>query len=310
MILDDDVIEVEDVRKMFKSIDTKKALGPDGCSAGLLKNFAHELAPVWQPLFQASIDTHTVPVIWKTAYIKPLPKTPCPKEYKDFRPIALTSVIVKCLERLLLQHLVHTVKDKLDPWQFAYKKGCSTEDAVAALVHIISKHLDKPKTIVRALFLDFSSAFNTVQVDRLVSKLVRLNVNPYLVQWYTSFLTDRVQRVKVNKTVSSAIITNVGVPQGCVSSAILFTLYTDDCRTDVSNQYILKYSDDTVLISVINDLNSPEFHQQGVTKLNEWCENNALVINTSKTEEIVFGSVSDIMPVLRRKLDRLRHINI
>jgi len=99
----------------------------------------------------------------------------------------------------------------------------------------------------------------------------------------------------VNKTVLSAIITNVGVLQGCVSSAILFTLFTDDCRTDTLN--ILKYSHDTVLISTLNDFDSPEFHQHGATKLIEWCENNALVINTSKTEEIVFGSANDIMPV-------------
>lgn len=74
---------------------------------------------------------------------------------------------------------------------------------------------------------------------------------------------------------------------------ILFTLCTDDCRTDMLNQYILKYSDDTVLISVLNDGDSPGFHQQGVTKLVEWCENNDLVINTSKTEEIIFRSTSD-----------------
>jgi len=54
--------------------------------------------------------------------------------------------------------------------------------------------------------------------------------------------------------VSSAIITNVRELQGCVSSAILFTLNSDDCRTDIFNQYILKYSDGTVLISVLNDL--------------------------------------------------------
>jgi len=70
---------------------------------------------------------------------------PCPREYKNFRPIALTSVIVKCLEKLLLQYLVMTVEDKLDPWQFAYKKGCSTEDSVAALVHIYKKN--KKKTL-------------------------------------------------------------------------------------------------------------------------------------------------------------------
>ncbi len=58
----------------------------------------------------------------------------------------------------------------------------------------------------------------------------------------------------------------------------------------MTNQYILKYSDDTVLISVLNASDSPVLHQQGVTKLVEWCENNDLDINTSKTEEIIFGS--------------------
>ena len=219
------VITVEDVRKSFRCTNSKKAAGPDECSAFLLKNFATELAPVWQPVFQASVDTHTVPLSWKTAHIKPLPKIPCPKEHKDFRPIALTSVIMKSLERILLQYLVSTTKDKLDPYQFAYKQGCGTEDAVATLVHIITKHLDKPKTYARALFLDFSSAFNTIQTDILVSKMVQRELNPYLIHWYASFLTNRVQIVKVNKTLSTAITTNVGAPQGCVSSAMLFTFY-------------------------------------------------------------------------------------
>lgn len=186
------IITVEDVRKIFQRTNTKKAAGPDECSAFLLKNFATELAPVWQPVFQASVDKHTVPLSWKTSHIKPLPKISCPKGHKDFRPIALTSVIMKSLERILLQHLVSTTKDKLDPCQFAYKQGCGTEDAVVTLVHIISKHLNNPNTYVRALFLDFSSAFNTIQSDILVSKMVQLELNPYLIHWYVSFLTNRV----------------------------------------------------------------------------------------------------------------------
>lgn len=91
---------------------------------------------------------------------------------------------MKCLERLLLLHLVRMVKDRLDPWQFAFTKGCSTEDAIATLVHIISKQLDKSDTTIRTLFLDFSSAFNTIKVDILLSKLVQLGVNPYLIRWY------------------------------------------------------------------------------------------------------------------------------
>ena len=76
---------------------------------------------------------------------------------------------MKSLERILLQYLVSLTKEKLDPCQFAYKKGCGTEDAVATLVHLITKHLDQSKdNYARVLFLDFSSAFNTIQSDILV----------------------------------------------------------------------------------------------------------------------------------------------
>jgi hypothetical protein len=184
-------ITEEDVRRVFRCTNTGKANGPDECSAFLLKNFASELAPVWQPIFQTSVDTHTIPLSWKTSYIKPLPKIRCPKEHKDYRPIALTSVIMKSLERILLQYLVSLTKEKLDPCQFAYKKGCGTEDAVATLFHLITKHLDQSKdNYARVLFLDFSSAFNTIQSDILVSKMVQLELNPYLIHWYAYFLTN------------------------------------------------------------------------------------------------------------------------
>lgn len=289
-------ITADEVRKIFKATNTKKAEGPDKCSPFILKNFAAELVPAWQPVFQLSIDTHTVPIAWKTSHIKPLPKIQSPKEHKDYRPIALTSVIVKALERLLLKHLqVICTNDKLDSFQFAYKTGCGTEDAVATLVHIITKHLDKPHNYVRALFLDYSSAFNTIQPNILLFKMYHLKVNPYLIHWYASFLTNRVQLVKVNKTLSSAISTNVGAPQGCVSSALLFTLYTDDCRSTSKNQYVLKYSDDTVLLTLLTDSDSSDLHQQGVNKIAIWSKNNALEINTKKTEEIVFSSKSIII---------------
>lgn len=69
-------------------------------------------------------------------------------------PIALTSVIMKSLEKILVQH--HNRALHQDPFQFAHKQGRSTEEAVVTLVHLVSKHLGTPKTYARALFLDFS----------------------------------------------------------------------------------------------------------------------------------------------------------
>lgn len=81
----------EAVMRAFKSLNSRKACGPDGLSGQLLKVLAEELAPAWTPLFQLSVDSGVIPSSWKKAVIVPVPKKPCPKENNDFRPVALTS---------------------------------------------------------------------------------------------------------------------------------------------------------------------------------------------------------------------------
>lgn len=80
---------------------------------------------MWQPNFQASIDTHTVPLLWKLNTYNHYLNSNVQKNIK-IRLVALTLVIMKCVERMLFQYVVSTVKDKL-PCQFAYKQVCSTE---------------------------------------------------------------------------------------------------------------------------------------------------------------------------------------
>ena len=71
---------------------------------------------------------------------------------------------MKSLERILLQYLVSLTKEKLDPCQFAYKQGCGTEDAVATLVHLITKHLDQSREhYARVLFV--LGLFSSLQHD-------------------------------------------------------------------------------------------------------------------------------------------------
>lgn len=91
MDLDRILIDSQTVIKNFKAIKTSKATGPDNMSAFLLKTFAEELSPAWHKLFQLSIDTQTVPVLWKKSVIIPVPKKVSPQEDNDYRPVTLTS---------------------------------------------------------------------------------------------------------------------------------------------------------------------------------------------------------------------------
>ena len=104
------------------------------------------------------------------ATIVPVPKKAKVIELNDYRPIALTSVIMKCFERLVKDHITSTLPDTLDPLQFAYSPNGSTDDAIAIALHTALSHLDKKNTYVRMLLLYFSSAFNT-KTSKLIIKL-------------------------------------------------------------------------------------------------------------------------------------------
>ena len=112
---------------------------------------------------------------------------PKPKELNDFRPIALTATVMKCFEHIIKDVLLDETYNLLDPFQFAYRANRGVSDALATLLHNTYEHLDKPKTYVRTLFIDFSSAFNTIKLHILRSKLLNMNINPHLALWIADF---------------------------------------------------------------------------------------------------------------------------
>ena len=89
-------------------------------------------------------------------------------------------------------------KDKIDTHQFAYQANKSVHDAVLTFAHSVFEELDKKQRYARALFIDFSSAYNTLQLHCLIQKLRALNAKPSLILWICDFLTQRTQRVRVS----------------------------------------------------------------------------------------------------------------
>ena len=98
----DEFLQIENynVIKLFKSLKPGKACGPDNMKPIILKTFAHELSEIFTYMFNLSLQSNIVPTAWKTSKIIPVPKSKTAKEMNDFRPVALTSVPMKCLEKL------------------------------------------------------------------------------------------------------------------------------------------------------------------------------------------------------------------
>lgn len=274
------------VLQSLKRVRASKATGPDGVPARALKCCAEQLAPVLRSLFQHSIDHGIVPLKWKESEIKPIAKVKFPKVFNDFRPVVLTSNIMKCLEDILRNIICDSVDNFKDPFQFAYCKNRCVQDASLTLMNEISKHLDKQNTQARILYVDFSSAFNTMQPHILLNKLIAMNVNSYVLRWIFSFLSERPQYTTLYNVKSNILTTNTGAPQGCVMSPVLFSLYTDDCRSVCSNCTIVKYADDTVILGKISDDKCDEYVSQ-VNQFVDWCKSNYLDLNIKKTKEMI-----------------------
>ncbi|KAI7793933.1 hypothetical protein IRJ41_009315 [Triplophysa rosa] len=244
-------ISEEDVCRVFRKQKTRKAPGPDGISPACLKSCAIQLASIFSQIFNRSLELCTVPSCFKRSTIIPIPKKPKITGLNDYRPVALTSVVMKSFERLVLAYLKDIKEPLLDRLQFAYRANRSVEDAVNMGLHFVLKHLDRPGTY-----------------------------------WITSFLTDRQQLVRMGKLTSSTRTISTGAPQGCVLCPLLFSLYTNDCTAQDPSVRLLKFADDTTLIGLIQDGDESAYRQEA-EQLAVWCSHNNLELNTLKTVETI-----------------------
>ena len=280
-------IEESDVERQFRRLNSRKSSGPDNISPLVLKICAEQLSGIYCHIFNRCI-TDKIPSLWKSAIIVPVPKNNNPKVLNDYRPVSLTSVPFKCLERLVLGQLKSGIDHQLDPQQFAYRAGRSTEDAILSLTNSVYEHLDTKDSYARTLFIDFSSAFNTIKPTILIDKLKALNVSPALCSFILDFLLDRIQQVRIGDKLSTVIVINIGSPQGCVLSAFLFTVYTHELRSAFNNCKIIKYADDTIIVGLIkvdNDRSLSDYEKQ-VSNAVSWCEDHNLFLNVKKTKEM------------------------
>ncbi|KAK3560434.1 hypothetical protein QTP86_008440 [Hemibagrus guttatus] len=237
-------------------------------------------------IFNKSLELCEIPACFKRSTIIHIPKKPKITGLNDYRPVALTSVVMKLFERLVLAYLKNITGPLLDPLQFAYRANRSMDDAVNMGLHFILQHLDKSGIYVRLLFMDFSSAFNTIIPTLLQTKLTQLSVPSSICQWITSFLTDRHQLVKLGKFTSYSRTTSTGTPQGCVLSPLLFSLYTNDCTSTDPSVKLLKFADDTTVICLIQNSDESAYRQE-IEQLAAWCRLNNLELNTLKTVEMI-----------------------
>jgi len=156
------------------------------------------------------------------------------------------------------------------------------------------------KRDVCAVFFDLTKAFDTVPHRPLMAKLEETGLNPHLLEWIRSYLTDRQQKVVVGGEASTETPVLSGVPQGSVLGPLLFLVYIDDVtEMHLSTGSILNlYADDMLLYKAISSQSDYQSLQDDVDRVQEWVNVNYLTLNTSKCKTMVVSRRRDAVQIL------------
>ena len=281
---DADTINVDEVAISLSRIKTHKATGPDEIPNWILHDYAAILAPPVCAIFNSSLREGTVPVLWKCANVRPVPKIRPPALIeKDLRPISLTPVLSKCLEKFMCTWIMDITTDQIDPQQYGSIKGTSTVHALVELVHKWKYAVETPGTVVRILLVDFSKAFDRVDHHILMTKCASLGLPTFITKWLTSFLCQRKQRVKIGSVKSEYTTVNAGVPQGTIFGLIGFLHHINDLQTVCEH---IKYVDDCTIWEASSSSGMDSSLQVAADEVGQWTASNKMALNYDKTKEL------------------------
>ena len=283
-------ISTANVKKLLKELDTSKSAGADGMHPKVLRELSDVLAEPLAAIFRTSLNEGILPHQWKSANITPLFKKGNKSDPGNYRPVSLTSIPCKMMEKIIRESIFKHLEEHnlLTEHQHGFVTGKSCVTNLLGVMDDWTKALDNG-TPIDAIYLDFSKAFDSVPHQRLIKKVEAYGIGGKTKDWLKDFLIGRKQRVRVNGALSSWKDVTSGVPQGSVLGPVLFVVFINDLPEMVSNKCSM-YADDTKIYTAINDDKATESLQQDLDNLVTWADNWQLRFNAGKCKALHMGS--------------------
>ena len=268
--------------------------GEDGICNNLLKAVSEFITTPLTYIFTLSFLKGTYPDSLKNALIIPLFKKGDRNAVENYRPISLLPCIGKILEIIVNDRLTGFLEkyNLLHNCQHGFRKSFSTDTALSQFIHNIQLSLDRNLTTM-GLYVDFTKAFDCVNHQILIEKLHRYGIRGVALDWFTSYLSNRSQKVQLhNATFSSLRSVDCGVPQGSILGPTLFIIYANDLHLylqKLPNVLQIYYADDSNFLITGNSLQEVASIATGLLQsITLWCNKNRLVINNDKTTHMLF----------------------
>ena len=253
-VLDDVTFSPADVYATLSGLDPNSAMGQDGLHPQLLKSCEATLATPLFRIYRQSLLESTLPLAWKSSLVVPIFKKGSHHDPKNYKPVSLTSVSCKSLERIISKELHAFLTDNqiLTEEQFGFRPGRSTEDQLLLTYDEITASVDSGFPVDLIMF-DFSKAFDVVCHAVLLDKLRLLGIQGCLIGWLEDFLVGRTMQVLVKNTSDTREVRS-GVPQGSVLGPILFLIYINHVASNLTCSYKIFADDLKVFMKLAKDL--------------------------------------------------------
>ena len=283
------------IRDILRNIDCNKAQGPDKIHGIILKTCANSLAWPLSILFQLIHNTGILPIEWKSANVVPVFRKGEKGNIENYRPISLTCISAKVMERIMCDELFCRTHHLIDSRQNGFLKNNSCAINMTNLIESVSTNLlqDLPTDII---YLDFAKAFDSVNHDLILSKLkYQYNIDGRMLKFFKGYLTNRIQRVVQDNCTSDVVTVLSGVPQGSILGPLLFVLFINDifCNID-ENSRIGLYADDTKLWRRIATSSDCDILQRDIVTLNNWCLRNKMKFNRDKCKVLTVANTEPL----------------
>ena len=258
-----------------------KACGPDSISARVIKECANQLKVPLTILFRRSVSEGVFPTRWAEANVVPIHKKGSRKDPSNYRSISLTSLFGKLLERCVCGELLKHVQPALSPCQHGFVPRRSCETNLACLLKTAWKSIDSV-TQCDVIYTDYSRAFQSVNHKLLLYKLNNtFQIEGKAIDWLSSYLANRKQRVIVNGKCSKWAPVRSGTPEGGILSPLLFVLFANDLPDKIKTNCLM-FADDLKLFHQIRSVEDAETLQADLDYLARWSHDWKLELNPSK----------------------------
>jgi hypothetical protein len=277
-------------QRVFRLLDNvgHTATGLDSIPSWLLRIAAPLISVPTAFIFNLSLSYSVVPTQWKSSSITPVPKISQPKTCHDFRPISVTPVLSRLMEKEFIQLAIYPVFDHpqfkhIFSDQFAFRPTGSTTAALIHLVHTLSNML-QTEPYVHVIALDFSKAFDTVRHSTLFAKFSKLPISDCVYNWLLDYFSNRRHCTRFMNTISEFLTICASIIQGTGIGPVSYVVNASDLKAIHLLNKLFKYADDTYLIVPASQSNTIE---QELKAIEGWSVDNNLMLNSKKSTEIV-----------------------